>query len=96
MKSLKVFLVLFVAFFLSGLFTVSCFAARYVDNADGTVTDTKTKLMWQWGDDGEMRPMDRPVSAADYCGQLTLGDNDDWRLPRIDELRDMEITYLPF
>jgi len=33
----------------SGCFidTSGCFATRYVDNGDGTVTDTKTNLMWE-------------------------------------------------
>ena len=30
----------------------SVMAARYVDNGNGSVTDTKTGLMWQQSDDG--------------------------------------------
>jgi hypothetical protein len=64
-------------------------AARYVDNGDGTVTDTKTGLMWQQSDDSVKTIWDDPLfpfPAASHCEHMILGDHDDWRLPRIDEL----------
>lgn len=45
-----------------------CFAA-YVDNGDGTVTDTATGLMWQQQDDGSSRNWS---SALTYAEGLTL------------------------
>ncbi|MFN5209964.1 MAG: DUF1566 domain-containing protein [Bacteroidota bacterium] len=50
----------------------------YIDNGDGTLTDTITGLMWQKGDGGEMRY----ASALVYCDTLTLGGYNDWRLPK--------------
>ena len=60
-----------------------CFAARFVDNGDATLTDTKTNLMWQWADDGQKIWIE---GASISCDDLILGGYDDWRLPRIDEL----------
>jgi hypothetical protein len=59
------------------------FADRYVNNGDGTITDTKTGLVWQKANDG----IDRTLpDARTYCAGLSLGGHQDWRVPRIDEL----------
>lgn len=50
-------------------------------NADGTVTDTVTGLMWQQVDGGEMT-FER---ATEYCTNLRLGGYSDWRLPSAQE-----------
>ena len=59
---------------------------NFIDNGDGTVTDTSTGLMWQqttavgaytWG------------MALDYCENLSLADYDDWRLPNKNELQSL-------
>lgn len=57
-------------------------AYGFVDNGDGTVTDKKTKLMWQKGDNGEEVIFDK---AKEYCGTLELGGYIDWRLPKVEE-----------
>ena len=70
-------------------------AARFVDNGDGTVTDTQTGLMWQQADDGVLRNWDEAVA---YCESLVLpspGGHNDWRAPRIDELETI-INYATF
>ncbi|MEI6914586.1 MAG: DUF1566 domain-containing protein, partial [Armatimonadota bacterium] len=54
----------------------------YQSNGDGTVTDMVTGLMWQQVDGGEMT-WDQAVSYAD---SLSLGGQDDWRLPTANEL----------
>jgi tetratricopeptide (TPR) repeat protein len=56
---------------------------RFVDNANGTVTDNQTGLMWQKEDDGTKRPYDEAVA---YCKALRLGGFADWRLPKPDEV----------
>jgi hypothetical protein len=56
---------------------------RFIANGDGTVTDTKTSLMWaakdsdydiNWGD------------AKSYCESYRGGGYTDWRMPKWDEL----------
>ncbi|MBK7697546.1 MAG: DUF1566 domain-containing protein [Saprospiraceae bacterium] len=49
----------------------------YMDNGDGTITDTITGLMWQKIDGGEMTI----ENAKIYVENLSLGGYDDWRLP---------------
>lgn len=58
-------------------------AEIYTDNGDGTVLDNETGLIWQKLDDGVFRTGDE---AIEYCENLSLGGEVDWRLPRIDEL----------
>ena len=62
---------------------------NYLNNGNGTITDTDTNLMWSqvpstaksWND------------ALLYAEGLTLGSNSDWRLPNIKELQSLvEIT----
>ena len=52
-------------------------APYYVNNNDGTITDTVTGLMWQKKDGGEMTY----ENAVIYCDTLTLGGYSNWRLP---------------
>lgn len=54
------------------------------DESEDVVTDTSTQLMWQQEDDGVRRTWDE---ACQYCEDLVLGTYEDWRVPRIDELR---------
>jgi len=49
----------------------------FINNGNGTVTDTITGLMWQKADGGEMTI----ENAYLYCDTLTLGGYSDWRLP---------------
>ncbi len=58
-------------------------AARFVDNGDGTVTDTRLKIMWQKGDNGKEEVTFE--EAQQYCKNLQLGRHSDWRLPKPDE-----------
>ncbi len=72
------------------LFWTSGAGAALVDNGDGTVSDTRTGLMWQQ----KSRPagvMDWEAALA-YCENLALPlDNayTDWHLPDIQELRSL-------
>jgi hypothetical protein len=56
-----------------------------VDNGDGTVTDTKTGLMWQQAEAGAMNW----TAALTYCENLQLAGNNDWRLPNRNELQSL-------
>jgi len=55
----------------------------YSDNADGTVTDKVTGLMWQQQDDNTMYTFN---DAIGYCTNLGLAGHSDWRLPSIKEI----------
>ena len=59
----------------------------YVDNHDGTITDSVTGLMWQQTDGGEMTF----AEAALYCDYLTLARHYDWRLPTGRELFSLNL-----
>jgi hypothetical protein len=57
----------------------------FVDNGNGTVTDSKTGLIWQQGEAGYMTW----GSALSHCEGLSLGGCSDWRLPNIKELESL-------
>jgi len=59
--------------------------SRFKDNADGTVTDTLTGLMWQ---KGENERMDW-YSALKVCKDMQLAGHSDWRLPNLKELNSI-------
>jgi len=67
----------------------------YVDNADGTVTDNNTGLMWQQTDDGVTYDWYKASGTTDtvlnpggidVCGNLITAGYGDWRLPSVREL----------
>ncbi|CAN2043950.1 exported hypothetical protein [Candidatus Magnetomoraceae bacterium gMMP-13] len=67
---------------------------NFVINGDGTITDTKTGLMWQQATaPNKMNWKD----ALAYCENLTLAGYSDWRLPDIKELASIvDLTrYMP-
>jgi hypothetical protein len=55
----------------------------FIDNGDGTVTDTTSGLMWQQAT--AYGPF-RLYQAIPYCSNLELAGYTDWRLPALDEL----------
>ncbi|HTZ39343.1 MAG TPA: DUF1566 domain-containing protein [Syntrophales bacterium] len=55
---------------------------RFVDNGDGTVTDTERHLMWQKGDSEKELTFGE---ALEYCASLRLGGHTGWRLPMPEE-----------
>jgi hypothetical protein len=59
--------------------------AALTDNGNGTVSDSRTGLVWQQGEPGYMTW----GSALDYCEALSLGGHTDWRLPNIKELESL-------
>ncbi|MDT8366566.1 MAG: DUF1566 domain-containing protein [bacterium] len=57
---------------------------RFVHNGDGTVTDTKTGLMWAQTDNmGHITWHD----AKRYCDNIILSEHNNWRMPTADELK---------
>lgn len=65
------------------------FHSYYIDNGNGTVTDTSTGIMWQ------QKTAENSMNwknALEYCNNLNLANYTDWRLPTIKELRTL-INY---
>jgi hypothetical protein len=70
-----------------GLFIMPALAAdRFVDHGDGTVTDTKTGLMWATKDNGNL--INWP-NAQSYCQNYNVGGRTDWRMPTLAELTSL-------
>lgn len=66
---------------------------NFVDNGDGTITDTSTGLMWEVKtDDGRPRDKDNVYTweqSLAYADTLTLSGYNDWRLPNRNELQSI-------
>ena len=59
---------------------------NFIDNGDGTVTNTDTGLMWQQ----DTAPSTYNWQGAlYYCETLTLASHNDWRLPKVNELQSL-------
>lgn len=57
---------------------------RFIDNGDGTVSDTHLRLMWSRG---TLNEREVGYAAAErLCADLRLGGYSDWRLPTIEQL----------
>ncbi len=76
---------------LLSLSAVTCSAERFVDNGDGTVTDTRRQVMWQKEDNGEEVTFE---GAQKYCRTLKLGGYTDWRLPEPEERETAVVVEL--
>ena len=69
---------------LSFLFYTSVlYSAPFTDHGNGTVTDTKTRLMWQQSTASGSYTWE---VALTYCETLSLAGYTDWRLPNRREL----------
>ena len=55
---------------------------RFVDNGDGTITDSRRQIMWQKEDNGKEVTFEE---AQKYCKALRVGGYADWRLPSPEE-----------
>jgi hypothetical protein len=74
-------LVLFLGTFISAGYVAA--AERFVNNNDGTVTDTQTNLMWADKDNSSNINW---YAAQSYCEGYSGGGKTGWRMPTIDEL----------
>lgn len=70
----------------------------YTDNGDGTITDTRTGLVWEkLADDGSLHDKDTTYTWADAFAVKVAGLNagggfaghTDWRLPNVSELQSL-------
>ncbi|HJP19013.1 MAG: hypothetical protein CMD96_02140 [Gammaproteobacteria bacterium] len=63
---------------------------RFVDNENGTITDTKTNLMWaktdSYSDLGNCLGWDE---SRKYVIRLSTGGYNDWRMPTVKELKSI-------
>ena len=55
----------------------------FVDNKDGTVTDTSTGLMWEKRDSADTYSWE---GALEHANSITIAGYNDWRVPNINEL----------
>lgn len=60
-------------------------AQRFVDNGDGTVTDSQTLLMWT--KDANLFGKLSWDDAMSMCGSFNISGKSGWRLPSRDELK---------
>ena len=84
----KILVVVCLALLLGSFVSVECATAadRFVNNNDGTVTDTQTKLMWADKDNGSDIGWS---NAKSYCEEYSVGGKSDWRMPTLDELAQL-------
>jgi len=61
--------------------------SRFVNNMDGTITDTLTGLMWQ--NDYLPESMTWEEAISEFNNNLLLANHTDWRLPTREELRSI-------
>ena len=77
----------------------SLMAGSFTRNANGVVTDSRTNLEWQddYSDNGNSIKYTTWQSAIEYCENLNLDGNNDWRLPNLNELTSLvdDTTYSP-
>jgi hypothetical protein len=72
--------------FLGSIIIPAIAADRFIDNGDGTVTDTKTGLVWAAKDNGEIINW---AEAHSYCQGYNGGGHKDWRMPTLVELKTL-------
>ena len=67
---------------------------KFINNQDGTITDSTTELMWMqedaWQKEAKWFTWDEAIELANYFNGIKLGGFQDWRLPTEDEIQ----TYL--
>lgn len=59
---------------------------HFVDNGDGTISDTATGLMWMKADSGKGMPWE---DALNYAENMEFAGYSDWRMPNAKELQSI-------
>ncbi len=74
-----------------GFYSTGCPSkGRFIDNENGTVTDTCTGLLWTKDNvDIRGKPCRDRCRAIAHCENLTFAGHDDWRLPNLLELQSI-------
>jgi hypothetical protein len=67
---------------------------NFVDNADGTITDTATGLTWPQGDSGVGMDWEDALAWVQQKNEESFLGYDDWRLPNAKELQSI-VDYTP-
>ena len=66
---------------------------RFIDNQNGTVTDSTTELMWMqedaWQKEAKWFTWDEAIELANYFNSIKFGGFQDWRLPTEDEIKSL-------
>ena len=64
---------------------------KFIDNKDGTITDSTTELMWMqedaWQKEAKWFTWDEAIELANYFNSIKFGEFQDWRLPTEDEIQ---------
>ena len=83
---MKKIIVLLMVFFVYAGFAFAGEKVRFIASDNGTVMDTRTKLMWAANDNGSKVNW---VDATAYCADFRAGGYTDWRMPTLDELEGL-------
>ena len=63
---------------------------RFIDNENGTITDTKTNLMWVKTDSySDLENCLGWDESREYVSRLSTGGYSDWRMPTVKELKSI-------
>ena len=66
---------------------------RFIDNQDGTITDSKTELMWMredaWQKEAKWYTWDEAVEFASYMNNIKFAGFQNWRLPNEEEIQSL-------
>ena len=66
---------------------------RFIDNQDGTMTDSTTELVWMqedaWQKEAKWFTWDEAIELANYFNSIKFGGFQDWRLPTEDEIKSL-------
>ena len=66
---------------------------KFIDNQDGTITDSTTELMWMqedaWQKEAKWFTWDEAIELANYFNSIKFGGFQDWRLPTEDEIKSL-------